>query len=278
MTSMGVWEIIPRPKGEKVISTRWVDVNKKDDRNPKYRSRLVARELKKKYAGKVSDEAHTPSWEDFYASMPPISALRTLFALATTNRAPGLDGRMRELPRNRCLVFLDIKKAHFWADARRRILVELPMETGVDTEKYVGLLKKSLYGTRDAPANWEATILRVMTLLGFVQGRSNSCLYFHPGRQIQVEVHGDDFTGLGSKDHLEWFATELGKHWTIEVRGYLGPPGMAGTQQTTDILNRLVTWSAKGIELEADPRHAEIIMNEMGCAGAKVSSALVTRT
>ena len=275
VTSMGVWEIIPRPKGEKVISTRWVDVNKKDDRNPKYRSRLVARELKKKYAGKVSDEAHTPSWEDFYASMPPISALRTLFALATTNRAPGLDGRMRELPRNRCLVFLDIKKAHFWADARRRILVELPMETGVDTEKYVGLLKKSLYGTRDAPANWEATILRVMTLLGFVQGRSNSCLYFHPGRQIQVEVHGDDFTGLGSKDHLEWFATELGKHWTIEVRGYLGPPGMAGTQQTIDILNRLVTWSAKGIELEADPRHAEIIMNEMGCAGAKVSSALV---
>jgi hypothetical protein len=134
VTSMGVWEIIPRPKGEKVISTRWVDVNKKDDRNPKYRSRLVARELKKKYAGKVSDEAHTPSWEDFYASMPPISALRTLFALATTNRAPGLDGRMRELPRNRCLVFLDIKKAHFWVDARRRILVELPMETGVDTE------------------------------------------------------------------------------------------------------------------------------------------------
>ena len=118
-------------------------------------------------------------------------------------------------------------------------------------------------------------ILRVMTLLGFVQGRSNSCLYFHPGRQIQVEVHGDDFTGLGSKDHLEWFATELGKHWTIEVRGYLGPPGMAGTQQTIDILNRLVTWGAKGIELEADPRHAEIIMNEMGCAGAKVSSALV---
>ena len=31
----------------------------------------MARELKKKYAGKVSDEAHTPSWEDFYASMPP---------------------------------------------------------------------------------------------------------------------------------------------------------------------------------------------------------------
>eukprot|EP00435_Cladocopium_sp_Y103_P000902 s6681_g1.t1 len=149
--------------------------------------------------------------------MPPISVLRTLFALATTRRVPGLDGRMRELPRNQCLMFLDIKKAHFWADARRRILVELPEEAGVDTRKFVGLLRKSLYGTRDALANWEATILRVMNLLGFIQGRSNSCLYFHAEREIRVEVHGDDFTGLGSKEQLQWFAQELGKHWTERV-------------------------------------------------------------
>ena len=44
--TMGVWEPIPRPKNEKVISTRWVDVNKGDEQRPKYRSRLVARELK----------------------------------------------------------------------------------------------------------------------------------------------------------------------------------------------------------------------------------------
>ena len=56
-------------------------------------------------------------------------------------------------PQSVLIVFLDIKKAHFWADARRRILGELPAETGVDTQKFVGLLKKSLYGTQDAPAN-----------------------------------------------------------------------------------------------------------------------------
>ena len=66
---MGVWEVIPRPKGEKVISTRWVDINKKDEANPKYRSRLVARELKKRNPGGVSQDVHQPSWEDFYASM-----------------------------------------------------------------------------------------------------------------------------------------------------------------------------------------------------------------
>ena len=68
--TMGVWEPIPRPKNEKVISTRWVDVNKGDEQRPKYRSRLVARELKVKSG---QSETH---WSDFFASMPPITALR----------------------------------------------------------------------------------------------------------------------------------------------------------------------------------------------------------
>ena len=45
--SMGVWEKIPRsqvPKGTKIIGTRWVDVNKQDETNPLYRSRLAAQE------------------------------------------------------------------------------------------------------------------------------------------------------------------------------------------------------------------------------------------
>ena len=42
-----VWEKIPRhkmPKGTRTIGTRWVDVNKQDEENPLYRSRLVAQE------------------------------------------------------------------------------------------------------------------------------------------------------------------------------------------------------------------------------------------
>ena len=49
---------------------------------------------------------------------------------------------------------------------------------------------------------------------------------------------------------------------------------MPGTKQSIDILNRLVTWTERGIELEADPRHVELILREMGCEGAKVTTAL----
>ena len=47
----GVWVKVPKheqraSKGRRPISVRWVDVNKGDEQNPNYRSRLVARQLK----------------------------------------------------------------------------------------------------------------------------------------------------------------------------------------------------------------------------------------
>ena len=74
ITSMGVWEVLDRPPGEKVITTCWVDVNTGDEVNKKYRSHLVARELKLK-----SDVPGSDSWKDFFATIPPITALRVLF-------------------------------------------------------------------------------------------------------------------------------------------------------------------------------------------------------
>ena len=61
--SMGVWEPIDRPPGEKVIGTRWVDINKGDSLHMKLRSRLVAQELKRK-KGNNED----PAWTDFFAA------------------------------------------------------------------------------------------------------------------------------------------------------------------------------------------------------------------
>ncbi|MDP7318828.1 MAG: hypothetical protein QGH12_11695, partial [SAR324 cluster bacterium] len=51
--SKGVWEKRPiaeafRRCGKSPISVRWIDVNKGDGENPNYRSRLVAREIRKK--------------------------------------------------------------------------------------------------------------------------------------------------------------------------------------------------------------------------------------
>ena len=159
-----------------------------------YRSRLVAKEIKRSNG--------TPgSWTDFFASMPPITAFGEFYLPAVTRKIPNWNGKLVEMPNETCLIFIDVKKAHFWSPARKRLLVELPPEAGHSHDK-VGLLKKSLDGTRDAPANWEAAIKEVMLKIGFVQAKSISCLYYHDESQIRVEVHGDDFTAVGPKEKI----------------------------------------------------------------------------
>ena len=73
----GVWKKVPRADarsqtGKPPISVRWVDVNKGDDVNELYRSRLVARELK------VLDR----SGAYYFAPAPPLEALRTVLGMA----------------------------------------------------------------------------------------------------------------------------------------------------------------------------------------------------
>ena len=77
-----------------------------------------------------------------FAATPPLEALKILLSLAVTL---GCNPHKK-------LLFIDIKKAFFHALARRTVYVALPPE---DSEPGMcGLLRKSMYGTRDAAQNW----------------------------------------------------------------------------------------------------------------------------
>ena len=53
--------------GKAPIGTRWIDINKADDVDPEYRSRLVAQEIKR------------DKRDDLFAATPPLEAKRALF-------------------------------------------------------------------------------------------------------------------------------------------------------------------------------------------------------
>ena len=61
--------------------------------------------------------------------------------------------RGRSAPKKsvRKLLFVDVKRAYFYAPSTRSVYVELPPEDA--TEGMVGKLNVSMYGTRDAAAN-----------------------------------------------------------------------------------------------------------------------------
>ena len=223
-----------------MLKGRWVDVdkNKGCKGEPLYRSRYVAKEIK--HGAKSSLVA------EFFAAMPP------------------------------CLLFEDV--ADYCDDtappARRRICVELPPE--MNMPDCVGLLRKSLYGTRDAPSNWEAEIRRVLCdVLSFTCGRASPCNFYLGSRCLRVTLHGDDFETLGPKSSLDWFEARLREDWELECKGIFGPPGLAGTVQEMKHLNRTLKWDADGITWEPGPRHCDILLREIDVTSRKVTSPLV---
>ena len=95
------------------------------------------------------------------------------------------------------LDFIDVRRAYFHAEARREVYVVLPPED--EEEGMCGKLGKAMYGTRDAPQNWEFEYGEFMVGVGFTKGLSTPCLFYHEPRQLRCFVYGDDFTVLGTE-------------------------------------------------------------------------------
>jgi hypothetical protein len=224
-------------KGQKIILTKWVLVLK----DLAVRARLVACEVK----GGAESEAH------LFAATPPLDALRYVISTAASMK----DGS---------LMSNDVSRAYFYAPATRNMYVELPEEAGHGSGKCARLLK-SLYGTRDAATNWSKAYTDILEKLGFEVGMSNPCLFKHKSRNITMLVHGDDFLSAAKDEDLEWLRSELSKNLEIKTQKI----GRKEKTKQMTFLGRVLTWEESGIRYEADPRHAEIVIQELGLAGGK---------
>ena len=121
--------------GKAPISTRWVDINKGDDKDPECRSRIVAQEIK----------ANDVYRDDLFAATPPLEAKKLLFSLATTE---GIGYFGSDITSGMKIEFIDIRRAYYQAHARRQLYVKLPPED--QSPGMCGRLNKALQGTRDA--------------------------------------------------------------------------------------------------------------------------------
>ena len=90
--------------GKRPITVRWVDVNKGDDECPEYRSRLVAREIRRKGEAPI------------FAPTPPLEGLRLIISLAASDIA-GQPAHVRDprSPMRTQVSFVDLRRAYFCA-------------------------------------------------------------------------------------------------------------------------------------------------------------------
>ena len=96
---------------------------------------------------------------------------------------------------------------------------------------------------------------------GFIAGLSTACAFYQPHWGLRLVIHGDDFTFLGTDAALDWAQEFMSTTWDIKIRGRLGP--VVQDDNTIRILNRIVAWDDEGITLEADQRHAELIVKDV---------------
>ena len=110
----------------------------------------------------------------------------------------------------------DVARAFFEAPARRTICVEL-LEEETHEGDDVGLLLQSLYSTRDASANFQEEVRKVLTKAGFKRGKYNPSTFYHEKVGIKAMVHGDDFISSGSRKSLRWFRQVLESRFEVST-------------------------------------------------------------
>ena len=222
-------------------------MNKGDSTSPKYRSRLVAKEF------------NTGVNHDLYAATPPSECLRLMLSMLASSRS-----------KDTTLMYADVSRAYFYAKAERPVYVNLPeedLEPG--DEGKCGRLRMSMYGTRDAALNWSKEYGDTLKKSGFIQGKNNPCLFQNKEIDVSIMVHGDDFIAVGSEKNLKTTRAILEDKYKIKVE-VLGDK----KDQTMElrILNKVVRLTHEGVELEADPRHVELTVRDLGLADARVST------
>ena len=106
-------------------------------------------------------------------------------------------------------------------------------------------LRRCEYGTRDAGQIWEDVYAGVLTKMGFRRGLANPCCFYHESRQISVVVHGYDFTALGGRRELQWYADNLKESFEIKIKGHLGESSDCAKE--VRVLNRIASIDEDGV-------------------------------
>ncbi len=242
------------------VPTQWVDTNKGDEASPDIRSRLVAMETP--YRSTIDQNG----WAATFAETPPLEAFRLQMSMAMTGERPANEDD--EL----VVGLLDISWAHFHSELGRVVFIKIGDK--------VYRLRRAMYGLKDANAAFDKMSAKAALAMGCNIGTFTHCVLRRG--TLTAQRHGDDYPVLGTRREVKQFTEDLSKHFLVKTRAVLGPPPEAGDVGETTYLNRIVRWINKKqfpkdsgeerIDIEADPRHAHILVAEAGLTGTEAKS------
>ena len=156
---------------------------------------------------------------------------------------------------------MSLSKAFLYGDMDRDVYIELPDEDGRKNGKeLVGLLKKSMYGLRDAPLIWQKVVRTMLVKRGFESLTTTQCVYINPTTSTIIVAHVDDFLCLGSKGGLRELLRDLQTEFECSGEG-LGPD--VDEVKEIRFLGRYVRYTASGLEWEGDDKHVKAFLDKL---------------
>ncbi|KAD2392849.1 hypothetical protein E3N88_39826 [Mikania micrantha] len=181
---LGVWQLVDRPKGAKVIGTRWVLRCKKDDHGiiVRNKARLVVQGFR---------QIEGLDYNEVFAPVSRLEAIRIFLAYASFKKFK--------------VYQMDVKSAFLHGVISETVYVSQPpgFEDPLHRDQ-VYKLDKALYGLHQAPRAWYETLSTHLLNNGFRRGVID-CTFFSrekDGDLLLVQVYVDDIIFGSTNDSL----------------------------------------------------------------------------
>ena len=183
MANLHTYELADLPAGRKAVGSRWVyDIKTDIDGNIlRFKARLVA---------KGFSQQHLIDYNETYSPVVDYITLRCILSLAVS-----LNWSLRQG---------DYSTAYLNGELEEIIYMSQPK--GYERGNQVCLLKKAIYGLKQAGRRWYETLDPVIRAEGFTRCISDRCVYKQKlgDNLILVVLYVDDFLVLGkSVDEIE---------------------------------------------------------------------------
>uniref|UniRef100_A0AAG5DHX2 Uncharacterized protein n=1 Tax=Anopheles atroparvus TaxID=41427 RepID=A0AAG5DHX2_ANOAO len=197
------WELVELPPHRKAIGSKWIFKRKADEDGNivRYKARLVAQGFTQKFG---------TDYDLVFAPVVKQITFRTMLVLAS---------RRKMLTKH-----VDIKTAYLHGVLTEEIFMRQPpgYESGRPNE--VCLLRRSIYGLKQAARVWNTKIDDVLKTMGFIQSTADPCLYTRKkaNQFLFVLVYVDDVIVIcNTEEEFAEVIHVLKLNFTISVMGNL---------------------------------------------------------
>ena len=176
-----VWRLVPKPRGQTIIGTRWVFRNKVDELGDVIRNkaRLVAQGF---------NQLEGIDYTETFAPVARIEAVRIFLAYATHKKFK--------------VYQMDVKSAFLNGDLKEECYLQQPPGfEDLDNPDHCYKLNKAVYGLKQAPRAWYETLSTFLTDSGFKRGVVDPTLFRKNNDKhlMLIQVYVDDII-FGSTD------------------------------------------------------------------------------